>query len=55
MDKFDINEIQGHRRLRLKERKDPTMTFIGGLIIGGLVLGLIGVFVGYNLCAYGIL
>lgn len=45
MNKLDLNEIRGGRR----ERKDPTMTFIGGMIIGGLVFGLIGVIIGYNL------
>jgi len=39
MHKFDINEIR--RRYRLKEKKDPTKTFIGGLIIGSIFSGLV--------------
>lgn len=45
--KFNLDEIRGGgvgmRRLRVEsEEKSPTLTFIGGLVIGLVVGGLIG-------------
>lgn len=48
---MDINEIH---TLKIKRRKDPMYTFIGGLVIGGLVFGMVGFFMGYNFWLYAI-
>jgi len=42
MNKFDLDEIRGMKK------KDPTKTFIGGLVIGFIIFGSLGFFIGFN-------